>query len=322
MPVVRRNIVTNTAARDAYVKGVNLLKQQQTNRTTTDFGIEGRATPVRVYDLFVIWHHRTMSTPVPPGGQAGTRNAAHRGPVFLPWHRMMLRFLELNLQRVLRDPSFGLPYWDWSADGTPAPGANAAAPENAKIWKEQWMGGEGDPVNTGPFAFDKGFRIRVASGLGGTLVQANRGLRRNFGGDAPGLPTVKDVERVVTARRGSVLGTYDTPSFDAGSEGFRNTLEGFKGPGLHNQVHRWVHDDMAPAHSPNDPVFFLHHCNVDRIWEGWMRDHGRVYLPDMTASAQLQGHRIDDPIVSPLGPGATPRSLLDQTRDVTYDAVP
>jgi tyrosinase len=79
---------------------------------------------------------------------------------------------------------------------------------------------------------------------------------------------------------------------------------------------------MAPAHSPNDPVFFLHHCNIDRIWEGWMRDHGRVYLPDMTASKEFKGHRIDDPIVSPLGPGATPRSLLDQTQDVTYHALP
>jgi tyrosinase len=51
----------------------------------------------------------------PPG--QGDRNAAHRGPVFLPWHRFMLILLELQLQRVLSDPDFGLPYWDWAADG-------------------------------------------------------------------------------------------------------------------------------------------------------------------------------------------------------------
>jgi len=79
---------------------------------------------------------------------------------------------------------------------------------------------------------------------------------------------------------------------------------------------------MAPAHSPNDPVFFLHHCNVDRIWEGWMRRHGRVYLPDMTESDTLKGHRIDDPIVSPLGKDGTPGSVLDQTAEVTYDGLP
>ena len=35
---------------------------------------------------------------------------------------------------------------------------------------------------------------------------------------------------------------------------------------MHNLVHRWVGGSMGPGTSPNDPVFFLHHCNVDRIW--------------------------------------------------------
>lgn len=26
---------------------------------------------------------------------------------------------------------------------------------------------------------------------------------------------------------------------------------------------------MGPMTSPNDPVFFVHHCNVDRIWYNW-----------------------------------------------------
>jgi tyrosinase len=53
-----------------------------------------------------------------------------------------------------------------------------------------------------------------------------------------------------------------------------------------------------------------------------MRRHGRVYLPDMTESDTLKGHRIDDPIVSPLGKDGTPRSVLDQTAEVTYDSLP
>jgi tyrosinase len=36
--------------------------------------------------------------------------------------------------------------------------------------------------------------------------------------------------------------------------------------GLHNQVHAWIGRGMGLASSPNDPVFYLHHCNVDRIW--------------------------------------------------------
>ncbi|MFI1577533.1 tyrosinase family protein [Embleya sp. NPDC020630] len=121
------------------------------------------------------------------------------------------------------------------------------------------------------------------------------------------------------------LATYDFAPWDAGSKGFRNRLEGFIGTGLHNQVHRWVGGDMGPASSPNDPVFYLHHCNVDRLWEGWMHHHGRSYAPPMTASADLLGHRIDDPIVTPLGPnapGGTPRLTLDFTSKYTYDLVP
>ncbi|MET7301799.1 hypothetical protein [Embleya sp. NPDC005575] len=65
--------------------------------------------------------------------------------------------------------------------------------------------------------------------------------------------------------------------------------------------------------------------NVDRIWEGWMRRNGRSHLPPMTASSDLLGHRIDDPIVTPLGPGAPggrPRLTLDFTSKYAYDVVP
>ena len=83
---------------------------------------------------------------------------------------------------------------------------------------------------------------------------------------------------------------------------------------------------MAPASSPNDPVFFLHHCNVDRIWEAWMKINGRNYLPDGTADPTiLLGHRIDDPLVAPFSDGVTPdtpRKLLDVANVYTYDTLP
>jgi tyrosinase len=83
-------------------------------------------------------------------------------------------------------------------------------------------------------------------------------------------------------------------------------------------VHVWVGGDMGPSTSPNDPVFYLNHCNVVRLWEGWMQTHGRQYLPDMSAGAELEGHRIDDEIVSPLGSSATPRQVLDISAVYTY----
>ena len=87
-------------------------------------------------------------------------------------------------------------------------------------------------------------------------------------GNLPSLPTSKHVSDTVNK-----IAQYDEPdwnerSFESNS--FRNVLEGFEGEsGLHNRIHQWVSGSMRPGTSPNDPVFFLHHCNVDRIWALW-----------------------------------------------------
>jgi tyrosinase len=221
MAVIRRNILLSPGMLDAYCNGIMLLKNEESAVLTTAFGIPGPAVPVRAYDLFVIWHHMTMMTPIPPNGDPLIRNAAHRGPVFLPWHRVMLAFLEQNLQRVLRDPNFGLPYWDWSLDGS----LPANLQPNQPIWTEvvpgQGMGGQGNPVSTGRFRFDPGdptsFRVRIESGPGGTLRQTDRGLRRVFGVDAASLPSALDVGALFNLFDPS-LNVYDSPNWDQSSQ--------------------------------------------------------------------------------------------------------
>ena len=81
----------------------------------------------------------------------------------------------MNLQRVLGDANFGLPYWDWAADGQRPP----AQQKLSKVWAIAAMGSSGSPVTTGPFAFSAGdpttFRVRIESNVNGQLVQANHG---------------------------------------------------------------------------------------------------------------------------------------------------
>src|SRR4051794_27607872 len=115
MAVTRPNILTSATAMKKYTDAVNLLKNEFTGPTTSSLGIPGPSQTASTYDPFVIWHHTAMMTFTPATQM--DRNSAHRGPVFLPWHRFMLRQLELNLARVLTDSTFGLPYWDWAADG-------------------------------------------------------------------------------------------------------------------------------------------------------------------------------------------------------------
>ncbi len=297
MPV-RRNIVNNAPARTAYINGVLALKAQFTGVTTSMLGISGASRPVSTWDRFVAWHHAAMSI-------------AHRGPLFLPWHRLMLRTLEQLMAAALGNPDFGLPYWDWGVDGgLPTLGARLAAP----VWANNCMGQAASAP--GPFTLAR-FPIRLAANASGTLTQVNRALRRERGVNSPNLPT-----RAATAAALTVT-PYDVAPWNINSAaGFRNRVEGWNPPNnLHNLVHIFTGGDMLPSSSPNDPVFYLNHCNEDRIWERWMQVNGRSYRPTNGTSGAPVGQRLNDLIPTPFGPSVAAAQLLNMTAIYTYDSL-
>ena len=204
----------------------------------------------RRYDDFVEVHKNAMM------GPAMFEPMPHGAPLFFPWHRILLRQFELALQAAGNDPTVTLPYWDWDLSGASNP------------FTADFLGGDGDRaqggrVTTGPFAFAAGnFQIRVADD-----PQDDPGLRREFGEDAAArLPTAAQVS--------SGLGRIP---YWGGSSCFERVVEA----SLHNPVHNWVGGNMAEATSPNDPVFFLHHTYIDRLWEQWKGQHPTIppYLP-------------------------------------------
>lgn len=301
MTAVRRNILADVRARDQFIRGVKLLKQERPSAG-------GPAT----YDLFVIWHHQTMMRMTPPA--QSRRNAAHSGPIFLPWHRHMLILFERNLQRVLGDPAFGLPYWDWAADGDRAPAQQRGSP----LWAADCLGGDGDPVSTGPFAAAQ-WQVNVETSPSSQLRAVRRGLRRAFGRDTPGLPRSAEA----TAALG--IAAYDAaPWLDTSLGSFRNTLEGWRPdpPRMHNLVHVWIGGDMGASTSPNDPAFYLNHANVDRLWASWQARHpGAPYLPRQQDRGAPVGHRDADRMMSIEPAPPTPRDLLDVSRIYSYDTL-
>jgi tyrosinase len=287
--MIRRNILSDEGLRQRFIDGVLALKDPARFPWPGQQGLS-------IYDFFVAWHHQSMMLFTPPTQR--DRNAAHSGPAFLPWHRYYLLRFEGYLRTAVGDPEFRLPYWDWAAD------AALSNPRQSRIWAGTALG-----RFTGPLVW----QVRVAPAERGlTRLAQPRPLQRALGSQGA-LPT-RDAIRTVL--RDQLL--YDAPPYSSASNGFRNYLEGWEGPSrIHNSVHVWVGGDMTDSTSPNDPTFFLHHCNVDRIWLAWQRRYPDApYLPAQNAPANLAFHRIDDALYSVFRESTpvTPRSMLDPLR--------
>lgn len=199
-------------------------------------GAQGR------YDDFVEVHKNAMM------GPAMFDPMPHGNSLFYPWHRVLLRQFELELQSATNDTSITIPYWNWDRTGANDPFVAA------------FLGGDGDAqqndqVTTGPFAHAKGrFPVRVWDGPNGDPE-----LKRELGDDASAwLPDASEITSALAK----------TP-YAPGPNSWERVSEGL----LHNPVHRWVGGNMALATSPNDPVFFLHHGFLDYLWEQWKVQH-------------------------------------------------
>ena len=257
------------------------------------------------YNTVVERHMRAMMEETPAGDTTTDRNIAHRGPSFLAWHRAALLELADALRAV--DPAIDdLPYWDWAADQ-----ALAGGPKTSKLWTNDYFGPNGDPyqnnrVLTGPF---KDWRARIYVASSNTFRDRSyTGLVRQLGSAVSSLPTNAQVNDLLT---NSAYTVYDASPWSESSslQTFRNRLEGFyTGGAMHNRVHTWVGGDMRAGTSPNDPVFWLNHCNVDRVWWQWQQKYGiNTYQPESGGPA---GHNLNDTMTYLITP-RTPASVLN-----------
>ena len=90
------------------------------------------------------------------------------------------------------------------------------------------------------------------------------------------LPTVVTPTRTITVTRapGSSADLASIVSGTGAALG-QKSYDAFSAPinGIHGGVHIWVGGTMSDASvSPADPVFWLHHANLDRLWWYWYND--------------------------------------------------
>lgn len=192
---------------------------------------------------------------------AEVKGHGHGGPAFVAWHREYVRRFELDLQAV--DSSVNLPYWDWTSDNL-----NTAGTESL-LWRNDFLGGPGDPTAGVP-ATPPFFGLPVTTG-----PFAGRFTRRAF----------NIFNSVGTG--GTVAGHMGNPDFD----GFRL----IEGP--HGMAHVFIGGDiMDAALTAGTPDFWMIHCNVDRLWSEWIRQHEGTpgFVAYKPASGGPTGHNIGD----------------------------
>ena len=230
------------------------------------------------YEQFVTWHRNGAKCSV----AHGTSGAIHNSPLFLPWHRELMIKFESALQKASGDPTMRIPYWDF----------NDAASSEA-VFASDFMGGMGDATQAGAVttgAFAKGqYQLRVFDPptikLGGTTPYLTRAI---------GTPPVLDPGATAKAMAAT---DFDTAPFDATSDqhtSFRQAMEGWRPtfaqpdctdgwqgllemlggvPEMHVLIHGVVGGASQSQSSPNDPVFWLLHANIDRLWAQWQQTH-------------------------------------------------
>jgi len=176
---------------------------------------------------------------------------------FLSWHRMYLFHLEYLLQNALQNPNFGLPYWNWRSEQSFNEGIPAA------ISLETLNNGEINPLSKSHMKFE----VRNPQGgvelIDRDTVRPKPDTRRT---------TLRDISNIMRQSQIDLPDLYNNSDFNQFSEFLRN--------GYHNGIHSWVGGDMGVVEfAAYDPLFWFHHCNVDRIWAIWQNKNGIDTVP-------------------------------------------
>lgn len=198
---------------------------------------------------------------------------------FLAWHRRYLLEMERELQRVdatLRPSAtdkLGIPYWRWQ-DSFPS-------------WLDGFL-----PAN------DPNSKKKPPP-------------RKNS--PPPDKANSSDIDIIVnhfSLQKTGLTGENDYTKFTYGIEGWGMRPDGSSLP-AHNHGHAWIGDIMNnTSTSPTDPIFWLHHAEIDRLWEIWRQAHP-------TPKPPLRG---SDLIMDPWGESY--EDLLDiSSLGYTYDSM-
>jgi tyrosinase len=328
MPRVRRNVWTlpqGDKTLEWYGKAVEALQQRPISDVTSWWSLA--AIHGFVPDIWNGLGYFDQNSPLPPSGIRDPlwNQCQHMTWYFLPWHRGYLAAFE----RIVRDaivklggPSdWALPYWNYTDSAQwhelPRAFANPTLPDGSRNFLRvpQRYGNAQVPNVQTPLVLDP----RVV-GVAKTLQE------RFFEG---------------TAHGGSAgFGGVKTPFWHGNEipQGTFGVLETQPHGGVHVMVGGGYLSqnpfDWGLMTNPDtaalDPIFWLHHSNIDRLWKVWLRQQRRPTDPTETFKNPADTDWLDGPrprqfMMPDLGGQLvtyTARDMLDTTApmlDYIYD---
>lgn len=180
----------------------------------------------------------------------------HGNWFFLPWHRGYLHYFEKVCREFCGDDNFALPFWNWSQD------------------------------SHFPQAFRRGDE------KSNSLYNKTREIGREESLDLKEI-THRRINYILNSPDFSVFAGGPSDRTRAIDDSIVDEIWGFSGrleSGPHNRVHATIQGDMGTFASPLDPLFWLHHCNIDRLWAAWVEKKERRNIRTLP---------IDPPVGSP-----------------------
>ena len=174
---------------------------------------------------------------------------------FLPWHREYVVMYEKAVRVLTKSPNFAMPYWDWTVDRL-IPSA----------FTDPTYKGKTNPLYVSTRTLTDKARWPLPDSIVGPDVMKKIYSETDFQlfGTSKN-PKQNDLDMKWVVAGGGAQGTLErTP---------------------HNTVHNYTGGYMPTAGSPRDPVFMMHHGNIDRIWAYW-NAMGNSNLAGMDAATQ------------------------------------
>jgi tyrosinase len=200
----------------------------------------------------------------------------HGWEQFMTWHRAYMYEFEKLLQDI--NPAVTLPYWDWTMT----------------VYNEGKTGEIPDAFKENPVRGKSGFDVNPlwhAKRYPGQYPKGNTlaGTYHHH------YPTFDDVEEI------QAIDNW----LDYGGGAQSNQAFGALSMNPHNTIHIYCGDESTPGHpkasdmfsdltAAYDPIFWIHHTNIDRLWSLWQRANPGAVPDDLDDVLAPFRYRVRD----------------------------